>query len=271
MPEVRAEKGKPREGSITLGAVHEDGQIKIVIKDDGGGLNTDRIRQKAIERGLINEHSQLNDDHIHQLIFEPGFSTAEKVSDVSGRGVGMDVVKTSIESLQGTIHISSHAGQGTQINIYLPLTLAIIDGLMVKVGDEHFILPLSAVEECVESPREYHRQGPRLIKHRGERISAARLREAFSITGEGPAIEQTIVTRIADERFGITVDEVVGQHQTVIKNLGKMYRQVRGLLGATILGNGNVALILDVADFYEQCKYQLAQSTLGANVNVKPH
>ncbi|EXJ12237.1 chemotaxis protein CheA [Nitrincola nitratireducens] len=253
-PDVRELAGKNTEGVIVLSATHSEGQILITIRDDGAGLNTQKIEAKAIERGLIKPGHGLNEEALHQLIFEPGFSTADSVSDVSGRGVGMDVVRTSIESLRGRIRIQSQLGLGTQISIYLPMTLAIIEGLMVRVSDQRYVIPLTVVEECLETLGSEMTQddGARLIEKRGELISCVRLREFFSVEGEMPLIEQTVVTRSSHLRLGITVDEVIGQHQTVIKSLGKLYQKTPGLMGATITGNGNVAMILDVNELADE-------------------
>ncbi len=245
--EERQAAGKPKEGTIRLIAQHAGSQVVIRIIDDGRGLNTQRIQEKAIERQLIPANHSLTQNEIHMLIFEAGFSTAEQVSDISGRGVGMDVVKRSIEELGGKLSLHSTEGEGTELTIQLPMTMAIIEGLMVEVGDEHYVLPLSCVEECIEM------QGAdmtaisqkRLVEVRGEQIPFLYLREWFDVKGQRPAIEQVVITRLGSERFGFCVDEVIGQYQTVIKRLGKLYEGVAGFSGATILGDGNVAMILD--------------------------
>lgn len=247
-PAERVAAGKDAKGTILLSAEHHDGQILITIKDDGAGLNADKILTKARQRGLVESSQELDPSQIYQLIFEPGFSTADKVSDVSGRGVGMDVVRTSIEMLQGRVEIDSTPGEGTTITIYLPMTLAIIEGLMVRVDREHYILPLSVVEECIEtsSSEMSAEDGARLVENRGVLTPCIRLRELFNVHGNQPEIEQTVITHAGKERLGITVDEVVGQYQTVIKSLSRLYQHVPGLMGATILGNGDVAMILDI-------------------------
>lgn len=248
-PEVRQAADKPRKGTIRLDASHQQGQIVLTISDDGAGINAERVFARAVDRGLVSASQHLSPAEVYQLILEPGFSTAETVSDVSGRGVGMDVVKTSIESLQGRVHIDSTQGRGTEIRITLPMTLAIIDGLMVQVSDNYYVLPLSMVEECIEtlSSQISLRDGGRLVQHRDQLISCVRLREWFDIPGKQPVIEQTVVVRIGDEVLGITVDDVVGHFQTVIKNLGKLYEDVEGVMGATIMGSGGIAMIIDVA------------------------
>lgn len=252
-PEQREAAGKNPTGTIHLSAQHAESHVVIRIKDDGGGLNTDRIREKAIERGLIPADVQMSDDEINNLIFEPGFSTAQEVSDISGRGVGMDVVKRSIQDLGGTVYLQSERGKGTTIKITLPMTLAIIEGLMVAVAEEHYILPLSTVEECVELRDEGKDKGrdTHLIEIRGDLVPYMRLREWFQVKGNAPEIEQVVVTRIGEERFGFSVDEVIGQYQTVIKRLGKFYEGTTGFAGATILGDGSVAMILDTAALAE--------------------
>ncbi len=253
-PQIRRDKGKPEEGTLKLVASHNQGQIQISITDDGGGLDSARLLEKALEKGLVNSDQELDDRAIHKLIFEPGFSTAKAITDVSGRGVGMDVVRSSIESLQGRITIDSKLGEGTRLNIFLPMTLAIIDGLMVAVGDDHFIVPLSNVEECIETLSQdlSNEQGARLLKHRQQLRPCLRLREFFHLPGTSPPIEQTVILRSGDYLGAITVDQVIGQFQTVIKNLGQLYRKTSGVIGATVLGNGEIAMILDVAELLQE-------------------
>jgi two-component system chemotaxis sensor kinase CheA len=259
-PRERMERGKPPTGTIVLSAEHAGGEVLIHILDDGRGMDPEKIRAKAVEKGLIPPDARLGDNDIFNLIFLPGFSTAEKVTNVSGRGVGMDVVKRGIESLRGKIEIQSELGKGSKIIIKLPLTLAIIDGLQVKSGDEHYIIPLSLVEECVElSGQAAARQGRnRTIHLRGEIVPYIRLREVFGLAGEAPAIEQVVVTRHEGERAGLAVDEVVGQQQTVIKSLGTYIGSVEGISGATINGDGSMSLILDVPTLVASVKRQAA-------------
>lgn len=246
-PDVREAADKPRKGIVHLSAIHSESQVVIQIKDDGAGLNSDAIRTKAIERGVLTEESDPSPEELYNLVFDAGFSTAKTVSNVSGRGVGMDVVKRSIESLRGKVWIDSEPGKGSTVTVELPLTLAIIEGLLVQVGEERYVLPLSLVEECIELTDDdiEQRNGNRLIEVRGELVPYMRLREWFGQPGTHPPIEQIVVTRMGETRFGFTVDQVIGQHQTVIKGLGKLYEGVKGLSGATILGDGTVALILD--------------------------
>ena len=246
-PERRVAAGKPAKGVVKLSAVHSEASVMIRIEDDGAGLDAQAIRTRAIERGLLAEDAMPADQELYNLVFEAGFSTAKTVSGVSGRGVGMDVVRRFIESMRGKVSIDSSPGKGSTVIVELPLTLAIIEGLLVQVEDEHFVMPLSLVEECIELSSEDLAQanGNRLIEVRGELVPYLRLRESFGQQGRLPQIEQIVVTRLGDTRFGFGVDRVIGQHQTVIKKLGKMYEGVTGLAGATILGDGAVALILD--------------------------
>jgi len=248
-PEVRRQAGKPPEGSILLAAEHSGAHVLIRVSDDGAGLDPEKIKAKAVEKGLIDPEADLSDAEIYNLVFAPGFSTAKTVSNVSGRGVGMDVVKNNIDELRGEIEVESEPGRGTTVTLKIPLTLAIIEGLLARIGSERYVLPLSAVEECVELRAEDSSVSERrnLVNIRGELIPYVSLRERFGISGQAPAIEQIVVTNVLGTRIGFVVDEVIGQHQTVIKNLGRLYQNVREISGATILGDGSVALILDVA------------------------
>jgi two-component system chemotaxis sensor kinase CheA len=210
-------------------------------------MNIEAIRRKGIEKGMIPQDAELSERELLALVLSPGFSTASQVTDVSGRGVGMDVVKQAIEALRGTIEITSRPGAGTTITLSLPLTLAIIDGFLTRIGDDHFVFPLSLVDECVELNAVSEKmKGRDLLNVRGEIVPYIKLRERFGMHGERPAIEQVVIAKVDDVRVGFVVDHVVGGHQTVIKNLGRMYKGVEGISGATILGNGSVALILDV-------------------------
>jgi two-component system chemotaxis sensor kinase CheA len=247
-PETRTSAGKPRIGTIHLSAVHSGANVKIQIKDDGSGLNKEAILAKAIEKGLVSTNADLTDKELYNFILHPGFSTAQKVTNVSGRGVGMDVVKRAIEGLRGSIDISSEKGKGTTINVTLPLTLAIVEGLLVAIKENYFVLPLSIVEECVELTREdvQKAHGKNIAYIRGEMVPYIRLRKEFNIVGEPPSIEQIVITGNNGDRVGFVVDTVMGEHQTVIKNLGRFYKDVEGVSGATILGDGTVALIVDI-------------------------
>ncbi|PPT79592.1 MULTISPECIES: chemotaxis protein CheA [Xanthomonas] len=247
--EVRVARGKPARGTVGLNAYHDSGSIVIQITDDGGGLNRDRILAKALERGLIEPGRQLSDREVFAMIFEPGFSTAEKVTNLSGRGVGMDVVKRNITALRGTVEIDSTAGAGTTISVRLPLTLAIINGFQVGVGKSVFVVPLDVVEECVEFTPDYSSD---YIDLRGSVLPYVRLRELFALGGRTPARESIVVIRQGTQRFGLVVDTLLGEWQTVIKPLSKVFAQVKGISGSSILGSGDVALILDVPSLLQQ-------------------
>ncbi len=253
-PEVRQTAGKPRKGTIHLSAEHVGGHVVIHVQDDGGGLRKEAILAKAIERKLVPPGAELTDKEIYGLIFLPGFSTAAQVTNVSGRGVGMDVVKKTIEDLRGTLEVSSVPGQGTQVDITLPLTLAIIDGLLVTIAEQPFILPLSVVEECIQLRRADHTvfTDKNLVEVRGQMVPFVPLRQRFSVVGEHPAIEQVVICHTQDMRIGLLVDAVIGEHKTVIKPLGKMYRRVPEFSGATILGDGSIALIIDISRLTRQ-------------------
>ncbi|MBU1039944.1 MAG: chemotaxis protein CheA [Proteobacteria bacterium] len=247
-PEERRAAGKRPEGQILLEAVHSGSEVLIRITDDGKGMDSDAIRRKAVEKGLIAEDADLSEQEALKLIFQPGFSTAAKVTNISGRGVGMDVVHRAIDSLRGVIEVQSTRGKGTTITIRLPLTLAIIEGLQVEVADGFYVIPLSLVEECVElhSKDVDPTRKQQIIHLRGELVPYIHLRRWFEMDGEPPEIEQIVITGVEGKRIGIVVDRVIGEHQTVIKSLGRVYRDVEGISGATIKGDGTLALILDV-------------------------
>ena len=248
MPEERKRVGKRPEGTILLEAEHSGSEVLIRITDDGKGMDAEVIRKKAVEKGLIAAEAELTEQETLKLIFLPGFSTAAKVTNISGRGVGMDVVHRAIDSLRGVIEIKSAPGQGTTITIRLPLTLAIIEGLQVEVAEAFFVIPLSLVEECVElhSKDIDPMRKQQIIHLRGELVPYIHLRRWFEMEGLAPDIEQIVITGVEGKRIGIVVDRVVGEHQTVIKSLGRVYRDVEGISGATIKGDGTLALILDV-------------------------
>ncbi len=247
-PEARQKAGKPEQGTVSLSATHSGAEVLIKITDDGVGLDKEAIREKAAGKGLIQLDAELTDQEIFELIFLPGFSTAKKITNVSGRGVGMDVVKSNIETLRGTIVVESQKGAGTTITLKLPLTLAIIDGLLLKVGATYFVLPLSFVKECVELTNEEIEKGSgrRIINLRGELVPYRPLREFFRIEKEPPDIQHIVIVEVDGCCTGLVVDQVIGGHQTVLKSLGKAYKEARELSGATILADGTVALILDV-------------------------
>jgi two-component system chemotaxis sensor kinase CheA len=242
---LRLQRGKPATGHVSLNAFHDSGSIVIQISDDGGGLNKDKIHAKAVERGLIQPTQTLSDAEVVNLIFEPGFSTVDKVSNLSGRGVGMDVVRRNIQALRGAVQVDSVDGEGATFTIRLPLTLAIIDGFLVGVDKAAYVIPLDTVVECIELknlPTDRN-----FLNLRGEALPFVRLRELFEVDGEPPPRENIVVVQFAGKRAGIVVDVLMGEFQTVIKPLGVMFRHLRGIGGSTILGSGEVALILDVA------------------------
>jgi two-component system chemotaxis sensor kinase CheA len=247
--ELRAERGKPAQGTLTLNAFHDSGSIVITVQDDGGGLNRERVLAKAIERGLVEPGQHLSDSDIYALIFEPGFSTAEKVTNLSGRGVGMDVVKRNIAALRGTVGISSKEGQGTTVTVRLPLTLAIIDGFLVGVGKAVYAIPLDMIEECVTYSAEPEHDYTNL---RDQVLPFIRLRTLFCIAGQPAKGENIVVLRYGGQKVGLVVDSLLGEFQTVIKPLGSMFNQVKCISGSTILGSGDVGLILDVPALIRQ-------------------
>jgi two-component system chemotaxis sensor kinase CheA len=250
MPEVRVAAGKPAQGTVTLAAAHQGGSIVIEVRDDGRGLNRDKLLQKAIERGLpVND--QMTDQEVYGLIFEPGFSTAAQVTDVSGRGVGMDVVKRNIASLGGSVEIDSTEGQGMRVSVRLPLTLAIMDGMSVGVAEETYIVPLASVVESIHlSAGDIKSVGGtgRVVEVRNEYLPLLALDELFAVPRKEPVSGGIMIVIEAEGgRIALIVDELIGQHQVVVKNLEANYRKVPGVSGATILGDGQVALILDVS------------------------
>jgi two-component system, chemotaxis family, sensor kinase CheA len=246
-PERRLAAGKPETGRIHLSATHAGAHVLIRVSDDGGGLNREAIRARAVERGLIAPDAQLNEQETNALIFKPGFSTAAKITGISGRGVGMDVVQRSLDALRGSLTVSSKPGKGTEVTLKIPLTLAIIDGLLVEAGGAYFVAPVSNISECIELTRNGGSGRGSLVNVRGDLVPYVSLRDRFAIPGVAPKIEQVIVAETQDGKFGVVVDRIIGDHHTVIKKLGNIYRHVEEVSGATILGDGTVALILDVA------------------------
>lgn len=251
--DVRLARGKPAKGTLRLNAYHDAGSIVIEVSDDGGGLNKERILKKAIERGLVGPDANLSDKEIYNLIFEAGFSTAEVVSNLSGRGVGMDVVRRNITALRGTVDLDSVEGQGSTVRIRLPLTLAIIDGFLVGVGNAVYVIPLDMVVECIElSPEDRDSGDKRYLNLRGEVLPYRRLREHFEVQGQPARRENIVVVRYGQHEAGLVVDRLMGEFQTVIKPLGKVFQLIQGIGGFTILGGGEVALILDVPGLMRQ-------------------
>lgn len=316
--EVRLARGKPAYGTVHLNAYHDSGSIVIEVVDDGGGLKRDRILAKAIERGLIKPEQQLSDQEIHQLIFMPGFSTVEQVSNLSGRGVGMDVVYRNITALRGTVDVDSTEGVGTTMRIRLPLTLAIIDGFLVGVSASSFVVPLDMVVECVELPPEQtdDSQGHDHLNLRGEVLPFIRLKQIFDVpelapfspdgdeedddaeagtsrlsgatgllTEEGAAAlakdpelafllnpvsrENVVVVQYAGRRAGLVVDKLMGEFQTVIRPLGEVFNGLEGISGFTILGNGNVALILDVPGLVRRVAGNESRRNGGSGISLQ--
>lgn len=251
-PDKRRSAGKSETGTLTLDAHHEGGNIIVRISDDGAGLNHERIMAKAVERGLVNAGQQLSDDEIAELIFQPGFSTAAQATDLSGRGVGMDVVRRNVRDLGGSVGVKSEEGKGSVFTIALPLTLAIIDGLVTTVGEERYIVPLISIVESLRLSGDTVRRlasGGEVFHFRGDYLPVMRLHQIFGCASAVTEIERGIVVVVEDEgqRVGLLVDELVGQQQAVIKSLEAHYRRVQGVSGATIVSDGSVALIVDVA------------------------
>jgi len=247
----RIAKGKPAEGLVRLNAFHKGGNIVIEIEDDGKGLYKDKLLKKAIEKGLVEEGASLSDQQIYNLIFAAGFSTAEKITDISGRGVGMDVVKKNVERLRGKVDLSTVEGKGTKISIKLPLTLAIIDGMIVQVGNEKYIIPMLSIEESIRPIKEHistvqHRG--ELLNIRGKLLPIVRLHNLYNVKPKKTNPWEALILIVEGEgqRCGILVDDLLGQQQIVIKSLGEQFRNVRGVSGSAILGDGCVSLILDV-------------------------
>jgi two-component system chemotaxis sensor kinase CheA len=264
-PAVRMERGKRSTATIHLSARHSGASVLIAVSDDGGGINAEAVRQRAIERGLTTNDAHLSESEIFSFIFQPGFSTAKQVTDVSGRGVGMDVVRQKVENLRGSIDVASKSGEGTSVTLRLPLTLAIIDGLLVNIGEAFFVLPLANTRECIELTQAdvAAANGKHLADVRGELVPYIRLREHFNIRTPRPLIEQIMVVETEAGRYGFVVDRVLGDCQTVIKNLGRFYRHVQVVSGATILGNGAVALILDPERLAAEAVRAVAQTARG--------
>jgi two-component system chemotaxis sensor kinase CheA len=259
----RLAAGKPETGTITLAASHQGGSILIEVRDDGQGLRRDRILSKARERGLP-VRDDMSDAEVWALIWEAGFSTADKVSDVSGRGVGMDVVRRNIAALGGTVELESTEGQGTRVSVRLPLTLAIMDGMSIGIGDETYILPLASVIESFqveEGMIQTVGSSGRVVKVRDEYMPVVALADEFRVPRLAPpdgaaAVPEILVIVEADgKRLAAIVDELLGQHQVVVKNLESNYRRVRDISGATILGDGRVALIIDVSSLVKRARH----------------
>ena len=246
-PAVREKQGKNACGLIRLTASHSGGNIIVTLQDDGAGFDRSRILEKARRLGLVSASDELRDQDIYGLVFQAGFSTAESVTDLSGRGVGLDVVRRNIDILRGMVEISSTAGKGSTITIRLPLTLAIIEGFSVRVGTETFVVPLEHVTECTELPAgQRSPEASGILSLRGSPLPYVRLRRLFSVSGEAPKRENIVVVKINEFHAGIAVDELLGGMQAVVKPLGRAFRGVSGIAGSTVLGDGRVGLIIDV-------------------------
>ena len=253
LPEERVSQGKEPQGRVDLRAYPDAGTIVIEIEDDGKGLDKDRILAKAIDNGQVSPTASLSDAEIYKLIFAAGLSTAQSVSDISGRGVGMDVVKRNIEELRGTIDIDSTLGKGSKITIRLPLTLAVIDGFLVKVGDTKYIIPLESIQECIELTKEDENkmQGNEFINLRGEMLPLMDIRTLLKEKESQSKRKNIVIVHFGAKMVGLLVDELLGEHQTVIKPLGDVFENVLGISGGSILGSGEIALIFDIARLIE--------------------
>ena len=269
---MRAAAGKPEEGVVRLSAEHRGGRIVIEIKDDGAGINSERVLKIAKEKGLVGPDVQLTEDEIGNLIMLPGFSTAETVSDISGRGVGMDVVRSNIQDLGGRISLKSVRGRGMTIQLALPLTLAVMDGMVIKVGDQTYVMPLSAIVECL---RPSHAEINNLVgtegmlQLRGEFVPIVMLGGLLDIGSNANASgERVVIITDAGEgtRFGLVVDELLGHQQVVIKSIEESYGSVPGIAAATILGNGRVAFILDVEKLSDMAVNSPVGNAMSPNV-----
>jgi len=252
LPDEREAKGKSPEGTICLSAYHQAGLIVIEVRDDGRGIDIERVIQTARQKNIIDGSKELTEREALELIFAPALSTAQTLTEVSGRGVGMDVVKRDIEALRGSVDIATQPGHGTTITVRIPLTLSIADGLLVGIGESTYIIPLSTVEECVELlPGTIAEDSSNFLDIRGELIPFLRLRSLFAIAGQPPPVEKVVIVSTGDRRIGLVVDQLLGDHQTVINPLSRLHRDVQSFSGATILGDGSVVLILDVLRLIE--------------------
>ncbi|WP_227268753.1 chemotaxis protein CheA [Roseobacter weihaiensis] len=247
--EGRIEANKPEHGTVILSANQEGGEVLISLEDDGRGLNTEAIRARAIERGLLDANATPTEQELHQFIFAPGFSTAKELTSISGRGVGMDAVKTTVDSLRGNFKVHSQPGQGTKVTLHLPVSLAIIDGMLVRLGSDVFVIPLSAVQECVElDTLETNRESGRsMLRIRETLVPFLDLVDVFNYPESKDTRRRVVIVRAGNAPLGLIVDDILGQNQTVIKALSVYHRDVEGFAGATILGDGTVALIIDTA------------------------
>jgi len=261
-PAKRKKRGKPQTGTITVRAARESRNIVIEVIDDGAGLDKQKIIEVAQKKGLVAESQKLTDQEIHQLIFEPGFTTASEVSNMSGRGVGMDVVRRNIQALRGSVHVTSQPGVGTTVRIRLPLTLAIIEGFGVGVGNETYVIPVDQVIECVELGKEDHENARKdgVLQLRSEPLPYIYLQDHFGLPGDRGARQSVVVVQYETGRAGLAVNELYGATQTVIKPLPAIFKDVSGVSGSAILGNGRVALILDIPALFRDFRMQEAHA-----------
>jgi two-component system chemotaxis sensor kinase CheA len=266
-PAERERLGKPRHGAIRLAASHVGSNVVITIDDDGHGVDLEAVRAKAVEKKLISAGASLTEKEVLDLLFLPGFSTAKAITSVSGRGVGMDVVKRQFDALRGQIAMTTTAGAGTHMTLTLPLTLAIINGLLVEIGADQFIVPMSVVTENVELHRSERARnnGRNVIPVRGDLIPYIRLRETFEITENEPDIEKIVIVRHGADRVGFVVDRVLGSHQTVIQSLGRFFQNLDLISGTAIMGDGRVALIMDVAGMVRFAERQILSKPFNSN------
>ncbi len=251
-PDERKERGKSENGTIRLSASQNGALVYVQIEDDGHGLDASKIRSKAVARGIIGPDDTLSEQELYRLIFAPGFSTKESVTEVSGRGVGMDVVNRQMELINGSVDVESSPGVYTQITLKIPLTLAIIDGLLVRLGNDSFVVPLSSVVGCMEYIRPEEKTEQEIVIFHDRQLPFINMRRFFSVDGERPAIEQMVVVSVKDQQTGLLVDQVLGSNQTVVKPIGKLFRRAQGVSSASILGDGSVALILDIEQIFAE-------------------
>lgn len=262
--DVRVANGKPKKGTIILDAFHQGGSIVIEIKDDGGGINREAVFKKAVEKGIIDESTSLSDSQVFELIFEPGFSTAKEISDISGRGVGMDVVKRNIQSLGGRIQVESEPHVGSTFRVNLPLTLAILDGQLIRVGSETYIIPLITIVESLQvKPELINRVSGDMVLYRlrEDNVPVIPIFKLFNLTAEHESVENSLLVVVEAEglKVGLMVDDLLAQQQVVIKSLKDNYHDVDGISGATILGDGSVAMILDIPGIIQMAVGQKMQ------------
>ncbi len=253
-PETRAARGKDPRGRITLRARHESGGVAIEVGDDGAGLDRERIAAKAVEKRLLARADAATEEDLFRLVFEPGFSTSDAVTELSGRGVGMDVVRRNVEALRGSVGVASRPGAGTTFTIRVPLTVAIIPGFLVASGGETYVIPLGAVLECVDLPDVSRDAEAQVVDLRGEPVPYLRLRDAFALPGPVPARESLVVVSCEGRRAALAVDSLLGDRQVVVKSCARALGNVPGVAGSTILDTGRVALILDVTALVQSAK-----------------